>query len=225
MRAHSEQSPRNSVCKTFLAEGLPSQQQTASRAIALAFLFPDMPVAAPKPCRQQGCGVLVRDGVTVIHLPTQRYLVVMPRERAQAPDDAGAWMALDIAAGIPFIMLATQEEFVPQMVNLDLIGGLSYTKGCYPGQEIVARTHYLGRLKQRMYRARVDGSAAAGDKLYCADLGDQASGMIVAGAPAADGRHDVLAVLQTANARTAQYHLGSLQGPPLELAALPYVAA
>ena len=170
-------------------------------------------------------GVLVRDGVTVIHLPTQRYLVVMPRERAQAPDDAGAWMALDIAAGIPFIMLATQEEFVPQMVNLDLIGGLSYTKGCYPGQEIVARTHYLGRLKQRMYRARVDGSAAAGDKLYCADLGDQASGMIVAGAPAADGRHDVLAVLQTANARTAQYHLCSPQGPPLELAALPYVVA
>lgn len=169
--------------------------------------------------------VLVRDGVTVIHLPAQRYLLVMPRERAQAPDDAVLWTALDIAAGIPFIVSATQEEFVPQMVNLDLIGGLSYTKGCYPGQEIVARTHYLGRLKQRMYHARVGAAAAAGDKLYCAALGDQASGMIVSGAPAADGRHDVLAVLQTANAGSAQYHLSSLQGPPLELAALPYAVA
>ena len=68
-------------------------------------------------------------------------------------------------------MPATQEEFVPQMVNLDLIGALSYTKGCYPGQEIVARTHYLGRLKQRMYLARVAAPAAAGDRLYALTFG------------------------------------------------------
>lgn len=167
-------------------------------------------------------GVVVRDGVTVIHLPTQRYLAVLPRAEVSMTDDGDAWTKLDIAAGIPFILPPTQEEFVPQMVNLDLIGGLSYTKGCYPGQEIVARTHYLGRLKQRMYRSGVAAPAAPGDKLYCAELGDQSGGMIVSSARTADGRCDVLAVLQTAHAQSSPWHLGSLQGPALELASLPY---
>lgn len=171
---------------------------------------------------EQRHGVQVRDGITVVALPLNRYLVVVPRAQAKAADDDGAWDTLDIAAGIPFIQPATQEEFVAQMVNLDLIGGLSYTKGCYPGQEIVARMHYLGRLKQRMFRARIGAAAAAGDKLYCADLGEQSSGMIVAGTAAADGQFDVLAVLQTANAATSPYHLGSLQGPTLQLGELPY---
>jgi folate-binding protein YgfZ len=166
-------------------------------------------------------GVSEQDGVTVIHLPVRRYLAVLPREKAGMPDGSDAWTGLDITNGIPFILPATQEEFVPQMVNLDLIGGLSYTKGCYPGQEIVARTHYLGKLKQRMYRAVVAAPAAPGDKLYCAELGEQSGGMIVNSAPAADGRFDVLAVLQTAHAQAA-WHLGSLQGPALELATLPY---
>ncbi len=165
---------------------------------------------------------LVREGVTVIHLPTQRYLVVMPRPQATMANGDDAWTGLDIAAGIPFITPATQEEFVPQMVNLDLIGGLSYTKGCYPGQEIVARTHYLGKLKQRMYRASVAAAAAPGDKLYCAELGEQSAGMIVSAVRVADGRCEVLAVMQTAHAQSAPYHLGSLQGPLLEMASLPY---
>ncbi|MGV3628231.1 MAG: YgfZ/GcvT domain-containing protein [Betaproteobacteria bacterium] len=167
-------------------------------------------------------GVVERDGVTVISLPVARYLTVMPRTQANLADGNDAWSGLDIAAGIPFITPATQEEFVPQMVNLDLIGGLSYSKGCYPGQEIVARTHYLGRLKQRMYRASVAALAVPGDKLYCAELGDQSAGMVVTVAPATDGRHEVLAVMQTAHALSAPYHLGSLQGPLLELLPLPY---
>lgn len=166
-------------------------------------------------------GVAVRDDVSVIHLPGQRYLITLPRAQAAFPDGADAWTGLDIAAGIPFIQPATQEEFVPQMVNLDLIGGLSYSKGCYPGQEIVARTHYLGRLKQRMYRAVVAAPAVPGDKLYCAELGEQSGGMIVNSAGAGDGRFDVLAVLQVAHARAA-WHLGALQGPVLEPASLPY---
>lgn len=166
--------------------------------------------------------VVLHNGVTLIQLPVQRYLAIMPRAQAGMADGDDAWTRLDIAAGIPFILAVTQEEFVPQMVNLDLIGGLSYTKGCYPGQEIVARTHYLGKLKQRMYRASVVAPAAAGDKLYCAELGDQSGGMIVNSAHAADGRCDVLAVMQTAHAQTAAWHLGTLQGPQLELASLPY---
>jgi tRNA-modifying protein YgfZ len=166
-------------------------------------------------------GIAAHEDVTMIHLPAQRYLAVLPRKHPGFADGGDAWSGLDIAAGIPFILPATQEEFVPQMVNLDLIGGLSYTKGCYPGQEIVARTHYLGKLKQRMYRASIAAAAVPGDKLYCADLGDQSGGMIVSSARAAGGRHDVLAVLQTAHAQAA-WHLGSLQGPELELASLPY---
>ena len=167
-------------------------------------------------------GVVVRDGVIVIYLPAQRYLAVVPRAQASMVDGSDAWTGLDIAAGIPFILPATQEEFVPQMVNLDRIGGLSYSKGCYPGQEIVARTHYLGKLKQRMFRASVAGPAAPGDKLYCAELGDQSGGMIVNSAHNADGRCTVLAVLQTAHALSAPWHLGSVQGPVLELNSLPY---
>ncbi|MCW5604073.1 MAG: folate-binding protein YgfZ [Burkholderiales bacterium] len=158
-----------------------------------------------------------------IALPHDRYLVILPCPQAGgiAAAAPGAWECLDIAAGIPFIVQATQEEFVPQMVNLDLIGALSYAKGCYPGQEIVARTHYLGKLKQRMFRVKLAAPAAAGDKLYCAALGDQAAGMIVTAAPAGNG-HEALAVLQTAQARSSSYHLGSLQGPQLELLSLPY---
>ena len=169
-------------------------------------------------------GVTVSDDVRVIRLPIDRYLLALPPTQAAAiaADAADIWTQLDIAAGIPCIQPQTQEEFVPQMVNLDLIGGLTYTKGCYPGQEIVARTHYLGKLKQRMYRAQVAAAAEPGDKLYCTELGDQASGRIVASAPVAQGSHEVLAVLQTANAQSAQYHLGSLQGPALTVLPLPY---
>lgn len=161
--------------------------------------------------------------VMVIALPGNRFLLVLPRTRADGLNAAepGVWERLDIAAGVPFILPATQEEFVPQMVNLDLIGALSYTKGCYPGQEIVARTHYLGRLKQRMFRARLEGVATAGDRLYCPELGDQAAGMVVTAAAAGTG-HEVLAVMQTAYAKSGGYHLGKLQGPSLELLDLPY---
>lgn len=169
-------------------------------------------------------GVRVDGALTVIRLPGDRFLALKAGDTSNLTADNAAWHAADIACGIPFIGPATQEEFVPQMVNLDLIGALSYTKGCYPGQEIVARTHYLGRLKQRMYRASVS-AAAPGDKLYCEELGDQAAGMIVSAAPADDGGQEVLAVLQTANATATNYRCGSLQGPALTLKTLPYPMA
>ena len=168
-------------------------------------------------------GVNTSANVRTIMLPHDRCLLVLPSPgaagiRAAAPGD---WESLDIAAGIPFIVPGTQEQFVPQMVNLDLIGALSYSKGCYPGQEIVARTHYLGKLKQRMFRAKLAAPAAAGDKLYCNELGDQSAGMVVTAAAAGTGR-EVLAVLQTAYVRSSRYHLGNLQGPQLDLLSLPY---
>jgi len=157
--------------------------------------------------------------VSIAQLPVKRYLAVVPQALAQMPVDNGTWASADVAAGIPFISTETQDEFVPQMVNLDLIGGLSYTKGCYPGQEIVARTHYLGKLKQRMFRARVSATANAGDKLFSTSLGDQASGMIITAAPAGSGS-DVLAVLRIDDNEAVR--LNSPDGAAIEITNLPY---
>lgn len=166
--------------------------------------------------------VLVHDETTIIRLPAERWLVVAPLAAAAATAQNSTWQALDIAAGIPWISTATQEQFVPQMVNLDRIGALTYTKGCYPGQEIVARTHYLGRLKQRMYRAHVDACAQPGDKLYSDDLGDQASGMILNATARPQGGSTVLAVLRVDNVAQTAHHLGAPGGPALQLDTLPY---
>lgn len=73
------------------------------------------------------------------------------------PVDSGAWRLLEILAGQPSVHASTRERFVPQSLNLDAIGGISFDKGCYPGQEIVARLHYLGVPKRRMLRAVVAG--------------------------------------------------------------------
>ena len=68
------------------------------------------------------------------------------------PVGASVWELLNIQAGIPVITAATIDSYVPQMANMHLVNGVSFDKGCYPGQEIVARMHYLGKLKRRMYR-------------------------------------------------------------------------
>ena len=133
------------------------------------------------------------------------------------------WDLLDIRAGIPIITPATQEAFVPQMVNLDLIGGVSFDKGCYPGQEIVARMHYRGTLKQRMHLAHVDGveQPQPGEKIYSAAFGEQACGTIVSATRSPDGGFDALAVIQTAS-RVDGVHWKSQDGPALRFLPLPY---
>jgi len=139
------------------------------------------------------------------------------------PVGAGAWDWLMVDSGIPTVMPETQDQFVPQMANLDLTGAVNFKKGCYPGQEIVARMQYLGRLKQRMYLAHVEGAAAqAGDLLYSADMEGQHSGTVMNAAPAPGGGHDLLAVVQIGSREHQTVHLGSLQGAKLEFLALPY---
>lgn len=129
-----------------------------------------------------------------------------------------------IRAGIPTILPPTQEQFVAQMLNYELIGGVNFKKGCYPGQEIVARTQYLGKLKRRMYLARLESAAEpqAGDELYSADMPEQATGMVVNAAPAPMGGFDVLAVIQTSSAEQHAIHWKSSDGPVLRLEVLPY---
>lgn len=134
------------------------------------------------------------------------------------------WDWTNIRAGIPFILPATQEQFVPQMANLDLINGVSFSKGCYPGQEIVARMHYLGKLKQRMYLANIAGDdiPQPGDKLYSADTGEQATGMVLNSAPAPEGGHAVLAVMHISSFLAGDVRLKSKAGARLSFVELPY---
>lgn len=138
------------------------------------------------------------------------------------PVGSSYWDWLNIRAGIPVILPQTQEQFVPQMANLDLINAVNFKKGCYPGQEIVARMHYLGRLKRRMYLAHVEELALAGDELFSADMADQACGMVANAAPAPAGGYDVLAVVQISSHESQTVHLHSQQGAPLKFEALPY---
>jgi folate-binding protein YgfZ len=143
------------------------------------------------------------------------------------PCGAAAWSWFDIVAGVPVVLPATVDAFVPQMANLDALNGISFTKGCYTGQEIVARMQYLGRLKQRMYLAHVDGDIvpAPGESLFAPDFGEQAAGTVVDAQPAPDGGCDLLAVAQIASVERDEVHLARRDGPRLTFRPLPYRVA
>jgi folate-binding protein YgfZ len=141
-----------------------------------------------------------------------------------APVGHAAWQLTEIQAGLPNVYASTAEQFIPQMLNLQLIDGVNFRKGCYPGQEIVARTQYLGALKRRMYAGRiaVDTPPSPGDALYTPDDSVQAAGQLVDARPHPDGGYAALAVLQISAADAGDLHLGSSDGPAFTLEALPY---
>ena len=130
------------------------------------------------------------------------------------------WTAHAIAAGVPSITPATQDQFTPHMLNLDLTGAVSFSKGCYTGQEIVARTQYLGQVKRRLLRFATTGRAEPGASV-CAEK--QPVGTVVNAAVSASGGCELLAVVQTQTVQDADVAptLG-VEGPPLTLLPLPY---
>jgi folate-binding protein YgfZ len=133
-----------------------------------------------------------------------------------------AWQLAAIHAGVPQVTAATQEQFVPQMINLELLGGVDFKKGCYPGQEIVARSQYLGKLKRRTALASVDNAAArAGDEVFSTADPEQPCGMVVNAAPNGEGGADLLVETKLA-ALEEEVRLGSAAGAPLRFLALPY---
>jgi folate-binding protein YgfZ len=142
-----------------------------------------------------------------------------------APIGTDHWRLLDIHAGLPSIHSQTTEAFVPQMANLHLIDGVSFTKGCYPGQEIVARTQYLGKLKRRMYLGHIEGTSkpSPGEEIY-ASIADanQASGKVVDAQPSSDGGFDLLFVTQIANVESGDLRVKDETGSIIQLRALPY---
>ena len=169
---------------------------------------------------------------SVIRLDKNRYQIATEPQYAPAlwrcmndgarPVGSHCWDWLNVHAGVPVVLPATQEQFVPQMANLEVIGGVNFKKGCYPGQEIVARMQYLGKLKRRMYLAHVAGEAKPGDELYSAEMEGQACGMVANASPSPEGGSDVLAVVQISSHDEQTVHLGSLQGEALEFQPLPY---
>ena len=143
-----------------------------------------------------------------------------------ADDASRRWAADDIAAGLPWVELANQELFIPQTLNFDLIGGVSFTKGCYPGQEVVARSHYRGTVKRRMARGvaddhNLDATTLAGQDTFNANAPDGPVGRIV-NAVSSGGTTHLLLEVQLADRGQADFRLGSPQGPVVTLAELPY---
>ena len=187
--------------------------------------------AAPPPM-----GSVEKDGATCIALDAARFVIFAPAPAAATMRQAlanetltagkDAWEWTSIRAGIPTVVAKTQEEFVPQMANFELVGGVSFKKGCYPGQEIVARTQYRGILKKRMAMAHVDGARPApGDTVHTPAFGEQAAGIVVDAAPAPGGGYDLLVVAQVDGIGAGDLRLGSLAGERLQLLPLPYPVA
>ncbi len=184
--------------------------------------------AAPLPGHGSTAG-----GALVVATPDGRWLLHVPAADADAAGErlarhahhvpADEWALLAIRAGVPAIAQATQDLFVPQSANWDLIGGVNFRKGCYPGQEIVARMQYLGRLKERLFAFHVDAPPPTpATPLYGDVFGDQACGAVVNSAPAPAGGSDLLAVAQWAAVEGGPLRVGAPDGPALSVGALPY---
>ena len=133
------------------------------------------------------------------------------------------WEWLEIQAGIPDVTPATVEAFVPQMVNLDRLNGINFKKGCYTGQEIVARTHYLGKVKRRTLLAHLAGEQMpqAADPVFGSDSTD-AVGQVVRAAAAPAGGFDLLVEVREESAAAGTLHWASVEGAALALRPMPY---
>ena len=212
------------VSDDFVTLGLSGDQAPEG----LAALFPALPEQAND---------LTRHGeLTLIRLagPIPRFQMLGPIAAMMSlwdtlaatatPVDAVHWTRLDIRAGIPTIHPETREAFVPQMANMQLIDGVSFTKGCYTGQEIVARMQYLGKLKRRLYLGEVttDQAPRPGDDVF-SPISDsaQTAGTILEAAALGDGRYEVSLVVEIAAFEDGRVALAE-SGPLLKLREPPY---
>ncbi|MDR0717724.1 MAG: folate-binding protein [Azoarcus sp.] len=174
-------------------------------------------------------------GVRVIRINTGLYILELAataapatftalRAAGAAAGGAASWELAAIRAGLPLVTAATQEAFVAQMLNYEIIGGISFTKGCYPGQEIIARTQHLGKPKRRTYRLALSAlpatGAPPGTALYAPASGEQPVGIIVNAAPLPEGG-EALAVIQIERA-SDELHIGAPGGPCARVLELPY---
>lgn len=195
----------------------------------LSALFENLP--------NKDLGTLQTGAVTIIRLPGKnpRFEILGPLDDIKklwtalnvrgAPVGSEVWSWLTIQNGLPIITEGTVDAFVPQMVNMQFIDGVSFKKGCYTGQEIVARMQYLGKLKRRMYLAHIntDIRPQEGGALFAAaSKSGQGAGKIVNISPSPDGGFDILAVIEISSVEAGSIHLGESSGPELQFIDLPY---
>lgn len=176
--------------------------------------------------------VVRNDALIAIRVSPGRAELWVPAEQGDAvrnqlaatldQTDLNEWLLGQIRAGIGQVMPQTRELFIPQMLNLQAVGGVSFKKGCYTGQEIVARMQYLGKLKRRLYRLSLDAPEMPepGTPLFSPSH-NSAIGEVVLAAKAGQ-TIELLAVLQAEAADSGDVHVGTLEGPGLQLLDLPY---
>lgn len=195
---------------------------------AVAEVFAQLP-KQPYAVIHDPCGLLVRLS-DADDMP--RYLCIAHADQLEAllhrlrlhlqELPATVWRLSELRAGVPQITQATQEQFVPQMINFELLGGVNFKKGCYPGQEIVARSQYLGKLKRRMLLARVAGSPVPATEVFSSLDPEQPCGMIVNAEAESAATSLCLVALKLDAAQEGTVHLGSPDGAVLQFAPLPY---
>ncbi|PKH22162.1 aminomethyltransferase [Pseudomonas sp. 43NM1] len=176
--------------------------------------------------------VVRNDGLIAIRVSPQRAELWVAADQAASikgrlsalltEGELNQWLLGQIRAGIGQVMPSTREVFIPQMLNLQAVGGVSFKKGCYTGQEIVARMQYLGKLKRRLYRLQLEGSELPepGTQLFAPTHNSSIGEVVIA----ARGEENIelLAVLQAEAAESGDIHLAALEGPALHLLDLPY---
>lgn len=180
---------------------------------------------------QNAYELVALDNTAIVKLPGDKPRFEIFTEAANAPAiwntlsqaaktvDASYWEWLEIQAGIPEVYPSTQEEFVPQMLNLDLLDGINFKKGCYTGQEIVARTHYLGTIKRRTQLAHIDTASQLNVGNDVVNSRNESVGKIVRCAAAPGNGYDVLAEVRLESMEAGQL---LVEGNPLSIQQLPY---
>jgi len=140
------------------------------------------------------------------------------------PVGQGIWNLQGINAGIPEVLANTSDTFVPQMLNLQLLNAVNFQKGCYPGQEIVARTKYLGKLKKRLYliEIKTNNSVEIGSDLYESGANQQSIGKVVLAEMSSANTYRALAVLRISALDNQPLFLSDKSGPQLTLLEMPY---
>lgn len=171
----------------------------------------------------QFLGIRLSDGRAELWAPADTAAQVQAHLAAHLPQaPLNAWLLAQIRAGIGQVFGATRELFIPQMINLQALGGVSFKKGCYTGQEIVARMQYLGKLKRRLQRLALPGSEvpAIASELFSPVHGSSVGEVVLAAR--SDDEVELLAVLQEDAVNDGRIHLGANDGPRLTLLDLPY---
>lgn len=208
----------------------------AQAAQVLTNWFPDLPAANAQISNESGTLIRFTDVMNVA-----RYQWLCPADKAAAvwatlslqlqPTNTADWNLSDIQAGIAHINQLTQEKFVPQMINFELVGGVNFRKGCYPGQEIVARSQYLGKLKRRMTLAQIPGVGLTdGMDVFNVNDGDETNagenkqpcGVIVNAEQINESSTLALIEMTLADQESGAIRCGSIDGPLAQLLPLPY---